>query len=114
MPRKLTNECTCERCGRIWSEDYIEGEEPVLTTKLEAKLSWLDAQKDERSLDVKFDVLCGNCSDTLGKLMKKLGELKHRSPNKSGAKKKSGKKLNFPKTKKVRPRKSRPSAGVAS
>ncbi len=111
MPRKLTNECTCERCGRIWYEDYVEGEEPVPTTRLEAKLSWIDVQKEEQSLDVKFDVLCGNCSDTLGKLMEKLGELKHRSPDKSGAKKESGKKLNSPKTKKARPQKS--SAGAS-
>ena len=90
MPRKLTIECTCDRCGRIWYEDYTEGEEPPSTPSLEAR--FVNPGGSEPGIDVKFEVLCEGCSVTLWNYVEKLGELKHRSPKKSGAKKERPKK----------------------
>jgi hypothetical protein len=84
MPRKLTVECTCDRCGRIWYLDYKEGEELPATPYLELKLQVPGSPEQDQ--EVKFEMLCSSCSKTISNYVSKLGELQHRSPNKSGAK----------------------------
>lgn len=112
MPRKLTVECTCDRCGRIWYEDYTEGEEPPQTTQLEVKMTSLGVDRKLQSREVKFEVLCGSCADTLGNYVEKLGELKHRSPAKAGGKEEPAEADSPDPPKKATPRKS--SAGASS
>jgi len=85
MPRKLTTECTCDRCGRVWYEDYTEGQEPPATTYLELKLQVPVNPEQDRA--VKFEVLCTSCTTAVGNLVDKLSQLKHKSPTKPGAKK---------------------------
>jgi len=85
MPRKLTVEFTCDRCGRIWYGNYTEGEELPVAPSLKATLAGPNMAKPIR--EVGFEVLCATCFQTVINYVDKLGELKHHSPVKErGAK----------------------------
>lgn len=107
MPRKLTVEFTCDRCGRIWYVNYVEGEELPVAPSLKVHLEGPHMVQPVR--EVGFDVLCSTCFQTVVNYVDKLGELKHRSPEKSEAKEEEPP----PPEKKTRPKPRSSSPGVA-
>lgn len=111
MPRKLTIECTCDRCGRVWYDDYTQGEEPPSTPQLSASFRTCP---EDVPMEVKFDVLCASCAKTVGNLVESLGKLAKRSPAKSGATEEAPDEGAPPSEEKVVKRRGRPSSSGSS
>lgn len=110
MPRKLTVECTCDRCGRIWYEDYSEGDKLPEAHALAVMLTGPNMAKNAHIRKVTFDALCKHCFQTVVGYIDKLDTLQKNSPAKAGAKEKP-----VPEdrpSKKAKPRKS--SAGASA
>jgi hypothetical protein len=59
MPKKSVIECVCDRCGRVWYEDWSpSGEEKKPGGSFRLELTMPDAT----STTVAYDVLCATCS----------------------------------------------------
>jgi hypothetical protein len=114
MPRKLTVECTCDRCGRIWYEDYVEGEDLPELSVLNVRLTGPRLPDGTSIREVTFDALCKQCFQTVIGYIDKMGQLKHRSPTKTGDTKEAPDEGAPPSEEKVVKRRGRPSSSGSS
>ena len=77
MPKKLVVEYECDRCNRVWYENYTEGEQPPETNSLSVTLKKPDAKSVK---EIQFSVMCESCTKTVTNLLASLSKLEKKSP----------------------------------
>jgi uncharacterized cysteine cluster protein YcgN (CxxCxxCC family) len=79
MARKLVVEYTCDRCGRIWYEEYKDGEDPPEVARLRCELRSPDSG-EKAAREVNFEALCQTCYQTVINLIDSMDKLEKKSP----------------------------------
>lgn len=72
MPKRLTVEFTCDRCGAVWSEDYESGSPIPETASINICLRQQGADGEPVDQVVSLEVLCDKCSSTVGAYVKSI------------------------------------------